>query len=436
VVGRPGRRDDLLVGAEDGVHEVERLFRLLAEHSSDVVALLRPDGHVKWLSRPFGDTEEYRPTMVMGHLPWHLLHPDDRARGKAALAEVVATGRLAEPLELRFRVGENEYHWVSATGRRLADGDGIVMSFRDVTDAVLARRALAESERQFRLAMQGSPTGMAVVGLDGGFVSVNPALCTQLGHPSGWWVGRRLDEVLHPNDAAADREVRACLLDRRCTEQMSERRLVTATAEIRDVLHSVGLLRDEEGAPLFFVCQFLDITARKAAEARLHHAATHDHLTGVANRTLLTDEIHRALAAEARSGRPASLVMIDLDHFKAVNDRHGHAAGDALLCEVARRIRTVVREGDFLARLGGDEFVVVMRDLDDVEEASRVAARLVDAIRVPMVVGDVELHPSASIGVAVSRHGEGGPDALLREADAALYVAKAQGRGRCALHAA
>jgi len=78
----------------------------------------------------------------------------------------------------------------------------------------------------------------------------------------------------------------------------------------------------------------------------------------------------------------------------------------------------------------------VMRDLDDVEEASRVAARLVDAIRVPMVVGDVELHPSASIGVAVSRHGDGGPDALLREADAALYVAKAQGRGRSALHAA
>ena len=286
---------------------MERLFRLLAENSSDVVALLRPDGHVEWLSRSFGNTEEYERSTVMGRLPWHLLHPDDLQRGRGALAEVIATGGLSRPLELRFRVGTDEYHWVAATGRRVDDGHGneIVMSFRDITD-------------------------------------------------------------------------------------------------------------------------------RKLAEQDLEYAATHDQLTGLANRKNLVAEIRRALLASHRSGRPTAVVMLDLDHFKFVNDSLGHAVGDDLLREAASRIRSSVRDGDFVARHGGDEFVVVMRDLEAPDEATAVAQRIVDVFRSPVLVGATELFTTASVGVAISRVGSD-VDSLLSEADTAMYVSKDAGRDRCSL---
>jgi len=171
--------------------------------------------------------------------------------------------------------------------------------------------------------------------------------------------------------------------------------------------------------------------ARLRDEERIRHEAVHDPLTGLANRTLLRDRLEHALARSERERGATAVLFVDLDNFKQVNDVHGHAAGDAALVELGRRLQTAVRPGDTIARLGGDEFVAVCEHVDE-ESAVAVGQRLLEAIRLPFAAGDVEHELSASIGIAL---GHADPDALLANADAATYRAKAAGRGRIELSA-
>ncbi len=164
--------------------------------------------------------------------------------------------------------------------------------------------------------------------------------------------------------------------------------------------------------------------ARLRSEERTRYEALHDPLTGVANRTLLRDRLEHALARRGHGATAA--VFVDLDNFKQINDAHGHAAGDAVLAEIAQRLHTAVRPGDTVARLGGDEFVALCEGIDE-EAALAVGRRLQDAIQIPLTAGGAEHRLTASIGIAL---GESDGDALLANADAATYRAKEAGGGR------
>jgi len=168
---------------------------------------------------------------------------------------------------------------------------------------------------------------------------------------------------------------------------------------------------------------------RLRSEERMRHEALHDPLTGLANRTLLRDRLEHALARSARENGTTGVLFVDLDEFKHVNDRFGHAAGDAVLAELGRRLRAAVRPADTVARLGGDEFVVVCEDVDEAT-ALALGQRLDAAIRQPLAVAGAEHHLTASIGIALGRDD---PDTMLAAADAAVYQAKAGGRGRVEL---
>jgi diguanylate cyclase (GGDEF)-like protein/PAS domain S-box-containing protein len=189
-------------------------------------------------------------------------------------------------------------------------------------------------------------------------------------------------------------------------------------------------LSEEELSFLRAVAHTLASTlARQRTEQRMRHEALHDPLTGLANRTLLRDRLEHAIARSERERGATAVLFIDLDNFKAVNDSHGHAAGDAVLVESARRLHGAVRPGDTVARIGGDEFVALCEDVD-ADSALAVAHRLQDALRPSFTAGGVEHQLSASIGVAL---GDREPDRLLADADAASYRAKAAGRGRVEL---
>lgn len=168
---------------------------------------------------------------------------------------------------------------------------------------------------------------------------------------------------------------------------------------------------------------------RVRTEQRMRHEALHDPLTGLANRTLLRDRLEHAIARSERERSETGVLFIDLDNFKEVNDSHGHAAGDAVLVESARRLQAAVRPGDTVARIGGDEFVAVCEHVDP-NSALAVARRLQEALRPPFVAGSVCHQLSASIGVALS---DRDPERMLANADAASYRAKAAGRGRVEL---
>ncbi|MFO1070202.1 MAG: sensor domain-containing diguanylate cyclase [Geminicoccaceae bacterium] len=178
-----------------------------------------------------------------------------------------------------------------------------------------------------------------------------------------------------------------------------------------------------------WVAVIRDISARKASEAEMRRLAYHDPLTGVANRALFIDRLEQALLRARRDRTRIGLIMLDLDRLKQVNDRYGHATGDAVLVGFARRIGTIVRETDLMARLGGDEFAILLTALRDNAGAGAFAARVLARLEAPLVIGDHEHRMSASLGIALSPFGTTPAAELLLQADDALYRAKAEGGG-------
>ena len=192
-----------------------------------------------------------------------------------------------------------------------------------------------------------------------------------------------------------------------------------------------ALARFVDGRPTRLAGSLTDVTERRAAEEQLAYGAVHDSLTGLPNRTLFLDRLQNSLDAGRRSSREGvALLFIDLDHFKLVNDSRGHAVGDRVLIEIAQRLRSSVRVGDTVARLGGDEFTVLCQRCTEAGQVATTIERILDALRAPVAIGDQSLVVSASIGVALSRTGYGSADDMLRDADIAMYRAKAQGRSR------
>jgi diguanylate cyclase (GGDEF)-like protein/PAS domain S-box-containing protein len=173
-----------------------------------------------------------------------------------------------------------------------------------------------------------------------------------------------------------------------------------------------------------------DVTDRRLLEEQLERQAFEDSLTGLANRALFRDRLAHAISRMRRSQHSVAVLMLDLDGFKAINDTMGHDAGDAALREVAARIARSARPGDTVARLGGDEFTILLDELDDESFADEVADRILEMIRQPIELDDMTVRVSASIGVAFPVLGDTTPEALLRDADTAMYVAKAAGRDR------
>jgi diguanylate cyclase (GGDEF)-like protein/PAS domain S-box-containing protein len=206
-------------------------------------------------------------------------------------------------------------------------------------------------------------------------------------------------------------------------------RAVTPDGAVR-WLQCRGRVRGVDGRPVRMTGACQDVTAQREAAEALSKLALHDPLTALPNRTLFMDRLAQALCRLDRRDRVLAVLFVDLDRFKAINDRLGHAAGDEVLLAVGGRLREVLRPDDTVARLGGDEFVVLCEDLDDDRAALKVAERVLAALDRPVICGGQEVVSSASIGIALTRRSDATPDALLRDADMAMYRAKETGRHR------
>jgi diguanylate cyclase (GGDEF)-like protein/PAS domain S-box-containing protein len=202
------------------------------------------------------------------------------------------------------------------------------------------------------------------------------------------------------------------------------------SGEIFAEMLTISVVLDAAGATQNYVALFTDITPMKEHQRQLEHIAHFDALTSLPNRVLLADRLQQALTQCQRRARSVAVVYLDLDGFKAVNDLYGHALGDELLVALAHRMKAALRDGDTLARIGGDEFVAVLVDLDQVQDAEPVLERLLNAAANPVVLGELTLQVSASIGVTVYPQDGSEVDLLLRHADQAMYVAKQAGKNR------
>jgi diguanylate cyclase (GGDEF)-like protein/PAS domain S-box-containing protein len=280
-------------------------------------------------------------------------------------------------------------------------------------------RAQLEREKEtFRVAFDAAPTGMAMTsrrpGLEGRVIRANDSLARLLGRSQAELCGGTLTEHVHPADRTSGHDGPA---DRTVTR--AELRYVDAHGGTVWVSQSTIMVRDASGAPQYDLVHVLDITASKSREHTLEHAAQHDTLCGLANRRGL-----HAHLAQASADQSMAIVFCDLNEFKAVNDTWGHAQGDAVLVEVARRIDGCVRAGDLVARFGGDEFVVVCRDIT-LSQAHDLAGRIEQAVAAPMTGDLTGLSITTSTGIAFGwPRSADDAQALLRQADQRMLSTK------------
>ncbi|MCO8126579.1 EAL domain-containing protein [Acidimicrobiia bacterium EGI L10123] len=303
------------------------------------------------------------------------------------------------------------------------------------------RRRQAESIRDASEARHKSLVDTLAAGVvlvrrgDGCVVSANPSAARILGFADGDLVGTDLLS----NDVG--------LVSRDGSPVSAEQRRRLLATEPDDTTLDLGYRRADGtmvwievrsvrlvlGGEEHLAVSFIDVTDRRDAEALLVARAMHDPLTGLPNRLLLGEHTRATLARAGRNGSTTALLFFDLDRFKRINDRYGHATGDALLTGVAHRVQAELRAGDLFARIGGDEFVAVLSELGDEAEAGVLAERLQAALTRPVQVDGVEHQVSASIGLATASADEAGAltvDDLLRRADRAMYAAKRSGRAR------
>lgn len=353
---------------------------------------------------------------------------------RAGLAEAPAAG--AEPsVGLRCGVvtprggGEMPVEYGTAP---ILDDDGLrvgaVLVLRDIGRRREMERALAESEQRFHAAFEHAAIGMALVALDGRFLQANEVVATMLGLQGEAISRHSFRDLCHPGDRGVLDEY----LDRLAADTLPtfqvELRMLTPDGRLVWTLLSVSAVRDAKGAPRYHIVQMQDVTARRSAEAQLVFVAYNDALTGVSNRAQINRQLEQSLAFCRRRDEKLAVMFIDLDNFKLVNDSHGHQAGDALLREVARRLRGTVREADSVGRLGGDEFVVVLPGIEDDQAVASVCAKLIAAMEAPFYFEGQQMQASCSIGVSRYPQDAVTSDRLLVTADDAMYRAKELGK--------
>ncbi len=302
--------------------------------------------------------------------------------------------------------------------------------FAQLLAAAQAARAAAEAaEERFRLLLEGvKDYAIFMLDADGRVASWNAGAEAITGYRADEILGKDVSRFYLPEDVerGEPRDALAAAAHGRFEEEGWRLR----KAGSRYWAHTiVTALRDESGHLRGFAEVIRDMTERRRAEEQLSHMALHDPLTALPNRALLFDRLASALASAG--GRSATaLLFVDLDRFKLVNDSLGHQAGDRLLLAVAAALRSVVREADTIGRLAGDEFAVVCPEVDGRREAIAIGERIREAVQRPFAIDGHDLFVSASVGVAVTRGGNGRPELLVEEADAAMYTAKRRGRNR------
>jgi len=422
------------VDATDALIQNEQRWAALVRNSYDIIAILDDIGTLQYSSLAAERMLGYPPEQLIGTNAFDLVHPDDLELAAGTFARVLNQPEMPVRIELRIRHANGTWRDIEIAASNFLDDPavrGIVLNNRDVTDRRRAEDANRASEEWFRSLVQHGHDIIAVIDAASSKVRyVSPSIRHLMALEPEEVMAAEGSAFIHPDDQR--------------TLAAHFARVIAAPGvhtpiEVR-ARHGDGTWRWLEVActnqvdnPVVqgVVLNLRDVTERKEVEGQLSHQALHDSLTGLPNRGLVTDRLTHALARAARVDTRLGVLFLDVDRFKLVNDTRGHDVGDQLLIAAADRLRLATRESDTVARFGGDEFVVVYEDANDVEELLRFAERLCSVVAIPFQVDGTELYATISVGVAIGGAGASA-DALLRDADAAMYHAKERGGGAVA----
>ncbi len=400
-------------------------LRAMVRGTTEVVLLVDVDGTIR-VSSPAADrTLAVTGQGLTGGSVADFVLPEQYGAVRRALASLAAPGGVDVATEMLLHTASG-WRWFEVAARlaRVQDtGTAVVITAVDVTERRQERAELREARERFRGAFAEAPIGMAVHGHDGALLQVNAQLSRLLGRDEQTLLALSVDDLVHPEDRRESRSERGQVIAGSIPVGRRETRLLHADGRTVGVMLSSSIVRRDADV-VELVVHVEDISERKALEARLTHQAMHDGLTHLPNRALFLDRLEIALRRGERAGTPVSVLFLDLDQFKAINDSRGHEIGDDVLAATAKRLTALVRPGDTAARFGGDEFTILC-DGAGAEEALLIAERIAEVFEAPVTLprqGDLRLR--ASIGIATSASCTVTADELLRDADMAMYAAK------------
>ncbi len=385
-----------------------------------VFFLFTQPGQMRWWNRSFTNVTGYSSPEIAGMQPSDFIHGDTRQAFQQAVDEALAHGQSTAEVAFLRRDADPSLYDLAL--RRVTFEEKPCVGIAGI-DASIRRRAEKEQEHLFNLSVDM----LGVVKLDGSFQKVNPAWTQTLGWSETELLRSPGTSFVHPADREEMNRALRIMQNREGLHSF-EVRFRTKDGKYRWLAWNV-LSLPEEGR---FFAVARDVTHRKEVEEEVRSDTLHDALTGLPRRPLLIDRLTHALELRRRDREYHFAVMVvDLDGFSAVNEKHGAHVGDQLLVEVSRRIKNCLRPGDTVARLGGDEFAILLESHLDVDAAREVGRRVLNALVAPYQVAGREVELTVSLGVVHSRAGSRSPQELLRDADTAMYQARRLGSNQC-----
>ena len=417
---------------EEKLRDEEQLFRALAEQSSDIIVFVSREGIVTYenpaVEKYLGLKTEER----IGVSVFDRLHPDDLKLATDAFNASPRDRNAPAPhFEIRLLHKDGEWRTFEAVGNKLVHNnivETVIVNLRDITERKKAEEFLRQSEEKYRTILENIQEGYFEVDLAGNIKFFNDPVGEIFGYSKEELKG--LNYRAFTNDETAKQVFTAFNKVYKTGEPTREFdwQIVRKDGTKRYIEASVSLQKDISGKPTGFKGIIRDITERKEIHQQLNYMATHDALTGLPNRMLFMDRLQVALAQSKRNKNKLAVMMLDLDHFKDINDNLGHMVGDKLLKEIGSRLTGILRHNDTVARLGGDEFVILLSDLEKTEYAAGVAKVILKALQKPFLVADNEITSNASIGIAFFPDDCEDVDSLLKKSDMAMYSVKTTGR--------
>ena len=410
----------------------EHKFRNLNQELPVGVFLVDLEGRCQYVNERWCQMTGLTAEQAAG-LPWtQFVHPDERE-------QVLRDWRTAVERESefvadhRFRGPSGRITWLDTRAVPLRDRASRIALYlgvnADIATLKRTEETLRASEARFRGYFELSLIGVALSGPDKRWWEVNDRLCEILGYRREQLLRLSWAEQTHPDDLDRDIAQFERVMARRIDGYSLDKRFLRPDGALVHASVSNRCVRRSNGMVDHFVTVVRDITERKQAEERIRQLAHHDVLTDLPNRELLADRLQQAVMRADRDHTQVGVLLVDLDLFKRINDTLGHSLGDQLLREVATRLRGCVRPGDTVSRQGGDEFAVVLPDLTSAsDDAPRIAEQILNAVARPCQLDGHELHAGCSVGISVFPRDGRSVEALLKNADIALYRAKDMGR--------
>lgn len=415
------------IRAETELRSSEARLRSIFDNATTGIAATDSAGRFIKFNEAFRAMLCHDAAVLLGMTLAEITVAEDFASESKLIGEVLAGQRESYRIEKRCITAHGSRIWVSVSASAIRTAEGDLESLVAVVTDISSRRQAREEMRLFAGAFEHSNEGMLVTDAANRIMAVNPMYSRITGYT--------LDELRgkDPRMLASGQTPRAVYAD------MWSKLLCGGfwqgevlnrfkDGSIHPVWLSLSVVRDGDGKLTHHVANFIDISERKEAEARISHLAHHDALTGLLNRVSLQNQLDQSLATARRQGCGLAVIFVDLDNFKMINDTLGHAVGDTILIEVASRLRESVRDSDIVGRLGGDEFVLVLTEFKDTGDAGRVAEKILRRLGQPYINTGSTLHSTPSIGIAMFPADGGDSETLMKNADTAMYHAKAQGR--------